>query len=93
VPVGTRSRWIPVWPVSLDSDGQADTVQLNDTPSKAFLHLLGIGWNYTRFRAGTGHFRFPWPSFGISGKGVYGYFDGSATSLPVHIVVEVPPGG
>ena len=94
VPSGTRSKWIPVWPISLDLDGQTDTVQLLATPSKAFLRLLGIGWNYTRFRAGkTAHIGFPWPNFGISGKGVYGYFDGSATSRPVHIVVDVPPGG
>ncbi len=91
---GTRSRWMSAAPRSLDPDGQADTVQLDHTPSRAFLHLLGIGWNYTRFRAGkTAYISFPWPNFGISGKGVYGYFDGSATSHPVHIVVDVPPGG
>lgn len=89
VPSGTRSRWIPVWPIFLDPDGQTDTVQVHNTPLEGFLHLLGIGWNYTRLvpLEGTGNFRFPWPNSGISGKGAYGYFDGSATSRPVHIVV------
>ena len=88
-PRATSSRWISMGPRSLDPDGQADTLSIDGYRlSKASLHLLGIGWNYTRFRSGrTAYIRFPWPNFGVSGEGVYGYFDGSAKSRPVHIVV------
>ena len=88
---GTESKWIGVRPGALDVDGQADTLSIDRRDEsriqKASLHLLGIGWNYTHFRRSS-QTRFPWPNFGVSGEGVYGYFDGSAKSRRVHIVVE-----
>ena len=87
----TESKWISVSPGALDVDGQADTLSIGrrheSMIDQASLHLLGIGWHYTNFRRSS-QTRFPWPNFGVSGEGVYGYFDGSAKSRRVHIVVE-----
>lgn len=88
---GTRpdSNWIWVGP--LDPAGQADTLAVTDF-RQASLHLLGIGWNYTRFRSGENlRYVFPWPRFGVSGEGVFGYFDGAARSRIVRIIVEAAP--
>ena len=89
---GTESKWIAVRPLVLDVDGHADTVSIyrRDDESeigKGSLHLLGIGWQYTNFLRSS-RIRFPQPRFGISGEGVYGYFDGGARSPPVQIIVE-----
>ena len=87
---GTRTEWVRPFPTELDVYGQEETVAWSYYPAKfrrASLHLLGIGRNYTNFwrshsrrvsRLGTG----------ISGEGVYGYFDGSAKSRPVEIRLE-----
>lgn len=80
----TESKWISVG--SLDPAGQADTLPLPGF-EQASLHLLGIGWNYTSFYWAD-RIRFPWPNFGVSGEGVYGYFDGAAESRVVRIIVE-----
>ena len=91
---GTRSGWIPMWPRVLDVEGQVDTLQIlrgdEAEIQQGTLHLLGIGWHYTNFLKSS-RIRFPWPNFGISGKGVYGYFDGSTKSRRVHIIVEEQP--
>ena len=82
------STWIEVYPDRLDLDGHADVVSYyRPKIAKASLHLLGIGWQYTNFRRLHGT-RFPWPSVGVSGEGVYGYFDGSAKSRSVQVLVE-----
>ena len=55
------------------------------------LRARAVGRNYTDwFRRTGGELLLPpWPSFGIEGEGVYGYFDGiSARSRWVHIVGE-----
>lgn len=75
-----------IWVGSLDPAGQADTLPLPGF-EQASLHLLGIGWNYTSFYWAD-RIRFPWPNFGVSGEGVYGYFDGAAESRVVRIIVE-----
>ena len=88
-PTGTESKWIPVRPRLLEPHGQADTLYAYELDvsktEQASLHLLGVGWHYTRFRRSS-EFRFPWPNLGVSGEGVYGYFDGSATSNRVHVL-------
>ena len=70
---------------------QRDTVWVyqDGIPVRFSMHLLGIGWNYTNFLKHTGidPLPRPWPSFGIEGEGVYGYFDGVSTSGPVRIFV------
>lgn len=87
---GLESRWLQVFPTALDVEGQADTLWIGGRFASRFVrgsaHLLGIGWHYTNFRRSS-RTRFPWPSFGISGEGVYGYFDGSAKSRRIRIVV------
>ena len=70
---------------------EADTVHIfyQDNALRFKLRLLGIGWHYTNFLANIGTFPLPrpWPSFGIEGEGVYGYFDGLTPSraVPVRI--------
>ena len=67
----------------------ADTVCVpyRDRPARFSLRLLGLGWQYTNFVAQAGNFPVPrpWPSFGIEGDGVYGYFAGAAASRTVHV--------
>ena len=88
---GTESRWISVSPGALDVDGQTDTLSIywhyDKKIQQGSLHLLGIGWHYTNFRW-LRRTRFPWPNLGVSAEGVYGYFDGSAKSRPIQILVE-----
>ena len=71
---------------------EADTVFVyyQDKPLRFSLRLLGIGWNYTNFVAQTGTFPLPqpWPSFGIEGEGVYGYFDGLTPSQAARVWIR-----
>ena len=57
-------------------------------PLRFSLTLLGIGWKFTNFRYVESPAIRPWPSFGIEGEGVYGYFDGIARSRPARMVVK-----
>ena len=71
----------------------ADTVEVYQIGDPQFisLSLLGVGWNYTNFIKHTGSDLVlpPWPSFGIEGEGVYGYFDGFTTpSRTAYILVR-----
>lgn len=63
---------------------EADTVRIHyhTAPLRFSLRILGIGRNYTNFLENEGIFPLPrpWPSFGIEGEGVYGYFDGVVPS-------------
>jgi len=86
-----ESGRLRVSPRLLDVEGRAGTLSgdWNDEWKirRGSLHLLGIGWHYTKFLR-LDETRFPWPNFGVEGEGVYGYFDGSAKSRRVHIAVE-----
>ena len=83
---GTESKWIRVNPRNLELDGQEAEVEWEYTPwlERASLHVLGIGQHYTYFRK-SDRSRVRWPRANISGEGVYGYFDGSTKSRPVHV--------
>ncbi|MDE2761652.1 MAG: hypothetical protein OXQ94_10860 [Gemmatimonadota bacterium] len=74
---------IGAYPVALEN-AQADTIRIyqDGVRMRLSLRLLGIGWNYTNFAKypGIDPLPRPWPSFGIEGEGVYGYFDGIAHS-------------
>ena len=62
-----------------------------DGPVRFSLRLLGIGRHYTDFVKHIGldyPLLRPWPSFGIEGKGVYGYFDGVTPSRAARVLVE-----
>ena len=86
---GTRTEWIRPLPWELDVDSQANTVAWS-YPAKfrrASLHLLGIGRNYTYFWRRHPR-RATQLRAGISGEGVYGYFDGSAKSHPIEIRLD-----
>jgi hypothetical protein len=88
---GTETEWIGVWPYDLDVSASADTLYIDrdERLQRGWLHLLGIGWQYTNFlEASDRHDR--QPSFGIEGEGVYGYFDGSARSRPLNVIVGDP---
>ena len=88
---GSGSAWIPVDPESLDLDGRTEKVWISGYDRRrivrASLSLLGIGWHYTNFRR-LHRTRLPWPSVGVSGEGVYGYFDGSAKSRSIQVELE-----
>lgn len=89
---GTEWAWIRVWPSDLDVSATSDTlyVDRDERLRRGRLHLVGIGWQYTRFlEASRKHNR--QPGFGVEGEGVYGYFDGSARSRPVHVIVADEP--
>lgn len=88
---GPGSSWIHVNPRALNVEDRTDTLSISAYDErrivKGSMHLLGIGWHYTRFRRSS-RTRFPWPSFGLTGDGVYGYFDGSAKSRRFQVIVE-----
>ncbi len=72
---------------------EADTVTMRQRgkPLRFSLRLLGIGWSYTNFLRHWGSrdpVMRPWPSFGIRGEGVYGYFDGVTRSREVRVLVR-----
>ena len=77
-------------PWAVDPDATADTVwiEVREKPLRFSLLLLGIGWRWRNF-VGIENFTIrPWPSFGIEGEGVYGYFDGVARSRAALILVR-----
>lgn len=71
---------------------EADTAYIfyQDSPLRFKMRLLGIGWHYTNFLTHVGTFPTPkpWPSFGIEGEGVYGYFDGLTQSRAVRVWIR-----
>ncbi|MDE2763441.1 MAG: hypothetical protein OXQ94_11755 [Gemmatimonadota bacterium] len=83
---GTRSEWVNVIPRNLDVSGREETIKWSYERNlqRASLHLLGIGQLYTLYWKLDGT-HIPWPKAGVSGNGVYGYFDGSAKSRPIEI--------
>ena len=89
---GTRTEhdqsYLGLFPQPLKRDGQ-DTVHVfyHDSQVRFSLRIVGLGRHYANFVARTGNFPVPqpWPSLGIEGDGVYGYFDGVAASQAVQI--------
>ena len=77
------------FPQLLEGAG-ADTVQVFLYPVRFSLRLAGIGWHFSNFieHTGTNPRPHPWPSFGIEGEGVYGYFDGVTRSRAANIRVR-----
>ena len=71
-----------------------DTISIyqDRRPLRFLLRLLGVGWNYTNFvkYIGTDPLPRPWPSFGVEGEGVYGYFDGLVHSRIARVSVGEP---
>lgn len=76
------------FPQILEGD-EADTVKVVRHSVRFSLRLAGIGQHFTNFieHTGTNPRLQPWPSFGIEGEGVYGYFDGVTRSAAVRIHV------
>jgi len=78
------------FPVTLEN-AERDTVSVyvDEKPVRFALRLFGVGLHYTNFVKYTGvdPLPRPWPSFGLKGEGVYGYFDGLSYSRTVHISV------
>ncbi len=70
---------IGTYPAPLDVAGTG-TIEIRHqgAPLTIRMRLQGIGWNYTNWYEHTAGDLVvpPWPSFGITGEGVYGYFDG-----------------
>ncbi len=89
---GTESKWMSVLPRDLDPDGREAIVgwSFQRNFQRASLHLLGMGQRYTFIWEFKGE-RVLWPKAGLSGEGVYGYFDGSAKSRSIEI--RLPDGG
>lgn len=78
------TRDLGLLPRGVDPAATADTVSIvvRERPLRFSLTLLGVGWNWTNFAYAEDPVIQPWPSFGIEGDGVYGYFDGVARSRP-----------
>lgn len=89
--VGVSDSLLGTFPQLLE-DTRRDTVTVlpRGKPLRFTVQLLGIGRNYTNFLAKVGLDPVlpPWPSFGIEGEGVYGYFDGMTSSLASRIRIE-----
>lgn len=75
-----------------DATGDVVHVVYRTSPVRFSLRLLGLGQHYTNYLAQTGDFPVaqPWPSFGIKGEGVYGYFDGAASSRAAQVYLTPP---
>ena len=76
------------------ANAEADTISVyqDARPLGFHMRLLGIGWNYTNFAkyVGIDPLPRPWPSFGIDGEGVYGYFDGIVGSVARRVFIGQP---
>ena len=104
IETGGSARDLGFFPQAIDGV-EADTVFVTyrDRPVRFSLQLVGLGWEYTDFLALRSDFPVPrpWPSFGIEGEGVYGYFSGAAPSRAVQVRLSrqytrrprVSPGG
>ena len=72
---------------------QADTISVLQRvkPLRFMVTVLGVGWTYTNFAQfiGVDPLPRPWPDFGLTGKGVYGYFAGKMPSEPVEVHVGI----
>ena len=84
------TRDLSLFPRAVDPAATADTVWIDvlGKPLRFSLTLLGIGWKFTNFLYVESPAIRPWPSFGIEGEGVYGYFDGIARSRPARMLVK-----
>jgi len=86
---GNVSKWKQVSPNHLDAHGREATVAwfFERNFQRASLHLLGVGQRYTYFWDAWEFDlnRVLWPKAGLSGEGVYGYFDGSAKSRSIEV--------
>ena len=86
------AHYLGRFPHAVESAG-ADTLHLflGRRPLRFSLRLVGIGWHHTNFLEHRGDRDLllrPWPSFGIEGEGVYGYFDGATPSQAARILVR-----
>lgn len=88
--VEVPARILSLLPLAVDPAATADMVWMDvlGKPLRFSLTLLGIGWELTNFASVESPVIRPWPSFGIEGEGVYGYFDGVARSLPLRVLVR-----
>ncbi|MCE2397507.1 MAG: hypothetical protein J4F34_00480 [Gemmatimonadetes bacterium] len=86
-----EGHYVGDFPVALEG-AEADTFRIHyhERPLRFSLRLLGIGRHYTNFLENEGTFPLPqpWPSFGIEGEGVYGYFDGAVPSRVSRVWVQ-----
>ena len=75
---------------ALHPDSTAGTVWIDvrEKPLRFSLTLLGVGWNWTNVLRAKDPVLRPWPSFGIEGDGVYGYFDGVTRSRAAQVFVR-----
>lgn len=90
--VGVSDTLLGTFPQLLENT-RRDTVTVlpRGRPLRFTVQLLGIGRNYTNFlaKAGLDPVLPPWPSFGLEGEGVYGYFDGMTSSRASRIWIRV----
>lgn len=82
------ARDLGLFPQRIDGPGTDTLVAFyRDRPVRFSLRLTGLGRQYTDFIDQSGRYPVPkpWPSFGIEGEGVYGYFSGAASSRAVQV--------
>jgi len=77
-------------PRGVDHAATSDTVRIvvRERPLRLSLTLLGVGWRWTNYADIESPAIRPWPSSGIEGDGVYGYFDGIARSRSAWVLVR-----
>ena len=77
-------------PRAVDPAATADTVQMlvRERPLRFSLILLGVGWGWTNLKHLESPALRPWPSFGLEGEGVCGYFDGVTPSRRARVFVR-----
>ncbi len=63
-------------------------IDVREKPLRFSLTLLGVGWNWTNVLWAKDPVLRPWPSLGIEGDGVYGYFDGVTRSRAARVFVR-----
>ena len=83
-----RNRW--PFPEVLASF-EADTIAVLQyrRPLRFVVTVVSVGWAYVNFAEfhGADPLPEPWPDFGLTGEGVFGYFAGKTPSRPIEVHV------
>ncbi len=70
---------------------EADTISVfqRRRPLRFVVTVLSVGWTYVNFAEfhGIDPLPSPWPDYGLTGEGVFGYFAGKTPSRPIEVHV------
>ena len=72
---------------------EADTIAVfqRRRPLRFLVTVVSVGWTYVNFAEfhGIDPLPSPWPDFGLTGEGVFGYFAGKTPSRPIEVHVGI----